>query len=95
MLDGALKTSLVNRSLKCRVQATTKVYLALCTPVWLVFVPFLGGYISCPSQETPPEEKKRREKIERSVDGCRMTVEAVERRGQTAREEAQKHNRGV
>lgn len=39
------------------------------TPVTLV--PFLGGYISCPSHETPPEEKTR-ERTERSVDGCRM-----------------------
>lgn len=43
-------------------------------PLRLMFVPFLGGYISCPSHETPPEDK--RERTERSVDGCRMKEEA-------------------
>lgn len=47
-----------------------------------MFVPFLGGYISCPSHETPPEEKTR-ERTERSVDGCRMNE--VEERERTAK----------
>lgn len=64
-----------------RAQALSKrvsVYLAPHTPAWLVSVPFLGGYISCPSHETPPEEKTR-ERTERSVDGCWMKEAAEER----------------
>lgn len=63
-----------------RASTGQKVCQPLHTPLWLKFVPFLGGYISCPSHETPPEEKTK-ERTERSVDGCRMKAEAAERGG--------------
>lgn len=76
---------LVDR-LKHREQALDKsIDLPLHTPLQLMVVPFLGGYISCPSHETPPEEKTRERDRERSVDGRRMKDEVVER--------ARKHNK--
>lgn len=58
-------------------------------PVPLLVVPFLGGYISCPSHDNnPPQEEKTRKRTKRSVDGCRMKSRRGSGDGWSVRENA-------
>lgn len=57
-----------------RASSPKPIYLPLHRPLGPMFVPFLGGYISCPSHENTPRREDRRKdrERERSVDGCSM-----------------------